>query len=243
MSTTNVKHMKKTAVAIQHGPFEHLGNLELILKQQQFDVRYIYAWQEPIPASISTDLLIVLGGTMGVYEAGTYPFLSAELNLLKHRLAEDLPTLGICLGAQLMAKALGAEVYRGPQQEIGWAPITLTNAGKNSCLNAFSSIPVFHWHGDTFDLPTGVQLLASSALYQQQAFKAGQKGLALQFHPEVTAEQLREWLKDDVSENSHIDIAKIREETNSSIAALQTQAAQCWQTWLKEINLLNTASC
>jgi hypothetical protein len=120
-------------------------------------------------------LLIVLGGPIGAYETDTYPFLAAEIALLERRLMHDRPTLGICLGSQLMAKALGARVFPGPLKEIGWGRIDLTEAGAGSSLASLGSedSEVLHWHGDTFDLPAGAVRLACNANYENQAFAFG----------------------------------------------------------------------
>src|SRR5262249_51014029 len=122
----------------------------------------------------------------GVYDSEEYPFLLDELELLRACLQQRLPTVGICLGAQLLASALGARVYPGPHKEIGWSPLSLTEAGAAGPLVALGAgLPVLHWHGDSFDLPAGATLLASTALYRHQAFALGPTILGLQFHPEV----------------------------------------------------------
>src|SRR5690606_19806428 len=139
-----------------------------------------------------TGLLVILGGPIGVYETQDYPFLQQEIDLLKVRLEQNLPTLGICLGAQLIAHALGADVYAGPHKEIGWSKLTLSQA-KNNPLTALNESKVLHWHGDTFDLPANAELLASSTLYSNQAFRVGNNILALQFHAEVAAASLEKW--------------------------------------------------
>jgi GMP synthase (glutamine-hydrolysing) len=162
-----------------------------------YEISYVDAWFDEVSDvdPVAPDLLIVLGGPVGVYEAYDYPFLADEIRLVERRLATKRPFLGICLGAQIMAAALGARVYRGLAEEIGWTPITLTEAGRSSPVSAFAKPAgaVLHWHGDTFDLPEGTVRLASSAAYENQAIAYGQHALGLQFHGEVTARGLRRW--------------------------------------------------
>ena len=181
----------KTALAIRHVPFEDLGTLAAVLADHGYAIAYKVAGIDTLAAidPAGPDLLIVLGGPIGAYEEDAYPFVLDELRLLERRLATDLPTLGICLGAQLMTRALGARVYPGPQKEIGWSPLTLTEAGSRSCLRCLSPerTPVLHWHGDTFDLPDGATRLASTEVCENQAFSWGSRALALQFHAEVRA--------------------------------------------------------
>lgn len=140
--------------------------------------------------------LVVMGGTMGVYEADRYPFLKRELELIRGCLERDIPVLGVCLGSQLMAAALGARVTQGPVFESGAGEVNLTAAGCADPVlgeNGATTLPVVHWHQDTFPLPSGSTLLASTDLYAQQAFRQGRRGYGLQFHPEVNAELAAAW--------------------------------------------------
>src|SRR3546814_419265 len=131
---------------------------------------------------------------MGVYEIDKHPWIPHELERLRARIAADRPTVGVCLGSQMIAAALGARVYPGPVKEVGFAPVTLTDAGRASPLAPVGDTPILHWHGDTFDLPEGATLLASTAHYANQAFAKGPNLLALQCHPEVDGEGLEDWL-------------------------------------------------
>src|SRR5262249_36501207 len=146
---------------------------------------------------LQPDLAVVLGGPISVYDAEDYPWLSAEIGWIRERIAADLPTLGICLGAQLMAAALKASVYPGRKKEIGWGE--LQAGDKAEAIDGFREYleqagPVLHWHGDTFDLPEGARHLASSQFYRNQAFAWGEHCLAVQFHPEFNASRLEQWL-------------------------------------------------
>jgi GMP synthase (glutamine-hydrolysing) len=143
--------------------------------------------------------LVVLGGTMCANDS--LPGLAAELTLIKQAIAAGVPVLGICLGAQLMAKALGARVYRNPQPEIGWAPVHLTSAGRRDPIFQGMESPAqfFHWHQDTFDLPSGAEVLAYSDRCRYQAIRYGESAYGIQFHPEVTAGMIAGWCADPLS--------------------------------------------
>jgi GMP synthase (glutamine-hydrolysing) len=231
----------KNVVAIQHIAFEHLGSLEAVLVEQGYKMHYLPAWHASLVAqvqSIAPELLVVLGGPIGVYEDDRYPFLRVEKALLKERLAAGRATLGICLGAQLMAAALGSEVYASGVKEIGWAPLTLTNAGQDSPLRFLSGelADVLHWHGDTFTLPAGAVHLASTALCRNQAFAYGPRALGLQFHLEAQGEQIEHWLVGHACEiaGAGVDVAALRRGAQRHGAALQEQARRFFSAWLAQ---------
>ncbi len=180
----------KTAIAFRHIAVEDAGTLAPALERAGYELTYLEAWRDDLSPGLDADLLIVLGGPIGAYEEGAFPFLTAETGMVQQRLAADRPTLGLCLGSQIMAKALGAAVYPGGKQEIGWAPLSRAEG----ILAPLRDLPVLHWHGDTFDLPPGCELLASSRLYERQAFARGRNVLALQFHIEVDAIAQEAWL-------------------------------------------------
>jgi GMP synthase (glutamine-hydrolysing) len=185
-------------VAIRHEEFEDLGNLEPVLLRRGWEVGYVDASRAPHVAEMAgdPDLLVILGGPMGVYEADRHPFLKVEIDLAGDRLRRDRPTLGICLGSQIMAAALGARVFRGPRPEIGWYPIELECAAESDHVAsrlASESTLFLHWHGDTFDLPAGSTPLARSHAYERQGFRHGANGYALQFHLEVVPEKIGLW--------------------------------------------------
>jgi GMP synthase (glutamine-hydrolysing) len=233
-----------TAVAIRHVPFEDLGLLGDALADRGWAVSYLEAGLEPLalPDRLGPELLVVLGGPIGVYEEEDYPFLGVELRLVEERLKAGRPTLGLCLGAQIMAAALGARVYPGGAKEIGWAPIALTEAGRASPLRHLDpqETDVLHWHGDTFDLPEGAERLASTALYENQAFRWGDAALALQFHPEVTADALERWLIGhtvEIAATPGVTVAKLRADAQRWDAALRRQARLCFDEWLDELGV------
>lgn len=140
--------------------------------------------------------LVVMGGPMGVSDTASHPYLADELALLAGAVAADLPVLGVCLGAQLLAAALGGTVYRGAQPEIGPGTVTLSNAGQTDPVLGVArraELPVMHWHQDTFELPAGAVGLAGSDLYANQAFRVGARAYGLQFHVEVDRALVDGW--------------------------------------------------
>ena len=140
--------------------FEDLGVWASTLRARGHRVEYVDAGEDLSRAS-DADLLIVLGAPIGVHDTADYPYLVGEREVVASRLAEDRPTVGVCLGAQLMAAALGARVYAGERKEIGWGRLSLAPEARETPVHALADAPILHWHGDTFDLPAGVTLLAS----------------------------------------------------------------------------------
>ncbi len=231
------------AGVLTHLPFEDIGSLEPELLRRGFTISTIdvATAQFPVPAIYDADLLVVMGGPVGVYEADDYPFLTAEIEALRQRLAAGKPTLGICLGAQLMAAALGAQVYRGKRgSEIGWfplQPIAGAPAPEWFAPLLADNLAVLHWHGDTFDLPDGAELLASTMLYQNQAFTVENFALALQFHPEVTERGLERWYVGHTCElrAKGINIKRLRSDARAHAPVLEKAAADFWRLWLDHI--------
>jgi GMP synthase (glutamine-hydrolysing) len=187
----------------------------------------------------NANLLVVLAGPIGAYETDIYPFLKSEIDLIEYRLSRDLPTLGICLGSQMMAKALGSRVFAGPVKEIGWGSVALTRDGASSCLRPLGEADamVLHWHGDSFDMPAGARRLASNAHYENQAFAYGRNALALQFHLEADPRQLEEWYVGHAVElaAAKVSIPELRATTAKLADSLTSQASRVFTCWLHDI--------
>jgi GMP synthase (glutamine-hydrolysing) len=224
-------------VALRHVAFEDLGILEPLLAERGHAVHYVDVPVAELGAvdAIAPALLVVLGGPIGVYEDSAYPFLAAERELIARRLAARKPTLGICLGAQLMASALGARVYASGVKEIGWAPLELTAASRESCLRHLEDTPVLHWHGDTFELPAGAAHLASTPLCAHQAFAIGEYALGLQFHVEAAGRALERWFVGhcaEIAATPGIDVPALREQTLRCTPDIERAGRACLEEWL-----------
>jgi GMP synthase (glutamine-hydrolysing) len=233
-----------SVTALRHVAFEDLGILEELFAARRWKVTYVEApvadWEAFDP--LKPDLLVILGGPIGANDEGLYPFLKPELGAIQRRLKADKPTLGICLGAQLIAKALGARVYKGPEKEIGWKPLLLSRVGYASPVKHVGPEHsfMFHWHGDTFDLPEGAALLAGTASALHQAFAWGKATLAFQCHPEVRAQDLEKWFVGHAAELSTapgVNAKALRADTLRYGAALERQAKLCFGEWLDSLGL------
>jgi GMP synthase (glutamine-hydrolysing) len=226
------------ACALRHVAFEDLDGFAALLEARGFAVTYCDAAVDDLgaPTLLAADLLVVLGGPIGAYEDEAYPFLGPELALIERRLASKRPVLGICLGAQLMARALGARVYPGGFKELGWAPIDLSPAGRRSCLGAFGpDVSVLHWHGDTFDLPHGAVHLAATTRTANQAFAWESHGLALQFHVETSARGLERWYVGhalEIAATQGVSVADLRAAAARNEAALAASGRNMLNHWL-----------
>lgn len=209
--------------------------------QLGYRVRYFEAGIDDLSKALEYEgLTVILGGPIGVYENEDYPFLNQEIDLLKVRLERNLPTLGICLGAQLIAHALGAKVYTGHHKEIGWSKLNIPNIN-NNLLDALNDIEVLHWHGDTFDLPESATLLASTDHYPNQAFNVGQNILALQFHPEVASDSLEKWLIGHTSElrQTQINIQALRADNHEYAPHLETASIEVLKAFIDQLTIVN----
>ncbi|GBD25038.1 GMP synthase [glutamine-hydrolyzing] [bacterium HR30] len=229
----------KSVVAIRHVPFEDLGILESVLRERGYSVTYRDAGVDPLEDEVvqRADLLVVLGGPIGAYEEDRYPFLSAELRLLEARCAQRRPTLGICLGAQLLARCLGGRVFPLGRKEIGLAPVELTEAGERSALQVLSGVSVLHWHGDTYSLPPGARRLAFTGVCPEQAFDFGGTVLALQFHLEWELTRFEQWLIGHAVElaAAGIDPRALRDRARELGPSTLPGRRRCFESWLDSL--------
>jgi GMP synthase-like glutamine amidotransferase len=184
---------------LQHVPFEGPGLIATVARERGMDLAVVRLDRgEGLPAVTELSGLVAMGGPMGVRDGAEHAWLAGERALLAMAVARGLPVLGVCLGSQQLAVALGAEVRRGPEPEIGLGAVELTPEGRadpvlGPAADGAADLPVVHWHGDTFDVPPGAAWLASSDRYPNQAFRAGRRAYGLQFHVEVDAALAEGW--------------------------------------------------
>jgi GMP synthase (glutamine-hydrolysing) len=229
----------KTLLALRHVAFEDLGRLAPLMEARGWSIHYHDVGEEDLGTVDlgQADLLVVLGGPIGAEEEDLYPFLADEVALVRERLAAQRPLLGICLGAQLIARALGARVRPMDLKEIGFAPLQLTPSGHRSPLSAVGRQPVLHWHGDAFDLPQGISSLARTAACANQAFCVGQHAMAWQFHLEFDSARLESWLIGHAVELAHAGIAPgdLRQAAEEHGAGLETALRHVMGAWLEPV--------
>lgn len=228
----------KTALALRHLAFEDLGLIEPLLRQRGFEVRYLEAGVDDFATVdlAAVDLLVVLGGPISVEDEDRFPWLVDEVALIRQRLDAQQPLLGICLGAQLMARALGARVKPMGVKEIGFAPVTLTAAGQGTALAELGDQPMLHWHGDQFELPVGMVSLAATAVCPHQAFAPNARALGLQFHPEVDPARIEQWLIGHIDEleRAGIEPQALREATKQQGPGLAEALERLMRRWLDQ---------
>jgi GMP synthase (glutamine-hydrolysing) len=225
-------------LALQHMACEGMCGMENALKEKGIGCDYVPLYDgTEIPKGVSGYAgIIILGGPMNVYQEKEYPFLRDENIFIKKMLAEEKPVLGICLGAQLIAKAAGAKVLTGHRKELGWYDLELTKVGEMDAL--FKGFPkrfkAFQWHGDTFEIPKGAIKLASSEIFPNQAFRLG-SAYAVQFHIEVTKETIDEWMAEydeELRSLDYIDAGKIREDTRRYMDDLYDHAERFYENFI-----------
>ncbi|MGH6792909.1 MAG: glutamine amidotransferase [Methyloceanibacter sp.] len=224
----------QNAVAIRHVSFEDAGILGDVLAERGIGLRYLEAGIDDLTPAKDADLLLVLGGPIGIYEFDRYPFLKHELATIEAAVKQGTPVAGICLGCQALAAVLAARVYPGKQKELGWDVLTLTEEGKASPLGVLEGVHILNWHGDTFDLPAGATRLASTDITPNQAFAYGPDVLALQFHVELPARDLERWLIGHTGElaSSKVDLGAMRAETARLAPAANDAGKRLFNAWL-----------
>lgn len=229
--------MPRTAHVLRHVLHEDMGVFHDVLIADGWSVDYT---EVPVSGvdregALGADVLFVLGGPCAAYEGDFYPWLAAETALIAERIAAGGAVLGICLGAQLIAAALGARAYPGTSgAEIGWRPVALTQAGRAGSLGGLEGVAVMHWHGDTFDLPIGATLLASTPAYANEAFAIGDRVLGLQFHPEVDGSGIEHWL---IGQAGAVDMDDMRDGARAYGRSAGRAGAELLRRWLGEITL------
>jgi GMP synthase (glutamine-hydrolysing) len=224
-------------IVLQHVACENLGIIGDVLAERRIDSRYVrsFAGESVPPTMDGATGLVVMGGPMGVYETDQFPFLKEEISLIQRAAAAGKPVLGVCLGSQLIAAALGAAVYPGPRKEIGWYEVSLSAAGANDPL--FVGVPRsftgFVWHGDVFDVPSGATSLASTELTACQAFRHGANVYGILFHMEVTPAIIDGMLTTFTDElrGASIDAGPIRRDVATHLEPLQRIGASVFGRW------------
>ncbi|MEM8574306.1 MAG: glutamine amidotransferase [Pseudomonadota bacterium] len=228
----------KNAVAIYHVAFEDAGTLGPVLDERGIGLTYLQAGRDDLSPTLDADLVLILGGPIGIYEFERYPFLKDELKLIEEVVKKDTPVVGICLGAQALAAVLGARVYPGKEKELGWDQLTLTDEGKASPLGLLEGLHILNWHGDTFDLPAGATRLASTTITPNQAFSHGPNVLALQFHVELPEQDMERWLIGHTLElaNSNVDLGEMRAATARYAPPTNAASHKLFNQWLDGVS-------
>lgn len=225
-------------LVIQNTKNEGIGTLGKLFEQDGFDITTILAKKEPIPA-IDPSVIVILGAPESANDDLAY--LKKEMEMIQDAVKNNIPVLGICLGSQLIAKAFGARVYQGKKKEIGfYDDIEFDNVSKSKLFQGIKSpATVFHWHGDTFELPSDAIRLAHSRDYQNQAIKVG-SAIGVQFHMEVDEQSIRLWLeksKDELKSAPYIRTEEIIKDIPKDIGTVQNNMQVFYRNFKSEFNL------
>lgn len=242
----------KKIIIFQHVAHKILGTLHPTLKDHRLNIRYINFDRNPLedPCIDKYNALIVLGGFMGVYEAERYRHIKTELKLIEQALKKDIPVLGICLGAQLIATVLGSTVRKHSVKEVGWHNISFTSEGlADKLFTHFKpSECLFQMHGDTFDIPDTAIQLAKSEMYNSQAFRYGNKVYGLQFHLEVDQASILRWLSYDsiLNEinlsNGELSVEQIKNDTQLYIDRSIELSRMTFDNFVNQFDLVNKST-
>ena len=224
----------KTALVLQHLEFENAGLIGNVLGKRGYELKKLDATCDDISAFPvnKADIVVILGGPIGVYDGERYPFINQELKLIEKSLKSEKPMVGVCLGAQLIASVLGAKVQPMGKKEIGFSSLQLTDEGQKSPLALIGTTPVLHWHGDEFEIPEGAKRLAETGICPNQAFSY-ENILALQFHLEADLDYFEHWLVGHAAELSQagIDPVNLRNEAKKYQGGLRTKAEKIFNLW------------
>ena len=227
--------MSRLVHAIYNIEFEDLGFFKNILKDKQIRIKEYKASSEmDLVKPLKEDIVIIMGGPMSANDEEKYSFIKEELKLIEKHISNKGRVLGICLGAQLIAKVLGSRVYKGEKKEIGWGSLILQNQESCDLLSSLKDVDVLHWHGETFDNPKASTRLASSANFDNQAFIYKNLALGLQFHVEITALGLESWYVGHRNElvEEEIDISKLRKESEEKTLRLEATSINILEKFL-----------
>ena len=218
------------------------GIFKMLLEERGYEIDLHLGYNDEVGDidPMAHDLAIFMGGPMGVYQADIFPYLNNELKYIEKRLAKDRPYLGVCLGAQLMAKALGSNVFPGlPGKEIGWHSIEVNEEGMKTPVRHLdaSQTKMMQWHGDTYDKPKDAVLLASSNMYKNQAVSYGKRALALQCHPEINKGNIEMWLATGFHElqQAGLNVPALRAQTAENVETLNRQSKKFFYEWLDQV--------
>ncbi len=226
----------KNVLIIQNADIEGPGNLSRLLQEDEFDIRTVYAQKAPLPTELYS-MLVILGGPQGANDQLQY--LQDEQQLIRQFVEHEKPVLGICLGAQLIAKTFGASVHRGSKTEIGFYHDLHLDSASELFENFSNPFSAFHWHSDTFDLPDGATRLAHSEHYANQAFQIG-TAIGVQFHFEVDRDMVDGWLDNMANEPAKIpsiDPQKIRDKMDATMPTIESNLEKFYKNFTAEFNL------
>jgi GMP synthase (glutamine-hydrolysing) len=234
-------------LVFQHVPYEPLGTLDPLLKEAGFRIRYVNFGREPEsrPSLDGYEALIILGGPMNSDQIESHPNLITEVGIIREAVERQLSVLGICLGAQLLAKALGGSVFRNKTREIGWYDVELTDAGSSDAvLSEFGTVQeVFQWHEDGIQLPPGAVHLASSGASNVQAFRHGEHVYGFQFHLEVNQSLIERWLTVPANQGTlreeagRVDPDEVRRQSVESANALEALSRTTFSRWIDRFEI------